>query len=183
VRPLRLGPAHHRLVDRPKPAHQSAGRRAGEPAADALRWRGPSGRPGRPPPLGRRRRSPPAWKRGVSLAGRAPPVLADPAFTNPLLVHMHALLTVTGAEGPPQGRRSGSASWARCWPASSTGGPPPSPRACPLSVPNDDAGSCISMRKPNALISAEPVDTERAERPVRWPGLAVGENAPTAPNG
>ena len=31
------------------------------------------------------------------------PLLADPAFANPLLVHMHALLTVSGAQVPTTG--------------------------------------------------------------------------------
>jgi tetratricopeptide (TPR) repeat protein len=33
----------------------------------------------------------------------APPPLADPAFANPLLVHMHALLTICGAQVPTTG--------------------------------------------------------------------------------
>ena len=36
-------------------------------------------------------------------AGQATPPLADPAFTSPLLVHMHALLTVCGAQIPTTG--------------------------------------------------------------------------------
>ena len=36
----------------------------------------------------------------VTPARQAPPLLADPVFANPLLVHMHALLTVSGAEVP-----------------------------------------------------------------------------------
>ena len=35
--------------------------------------------------------------------GQAPPVLADPVFANPLLVHMHALLSVCGAQVPTTG--------------------------------------------------------------------------------
>ena len=36
-------------------------------------------------------------------SGQAPPVLADPVFANPLLVHMHALLSVCGAQVPTTG--------------------------------------------------------------------------------
>jgi tetratricopeptide (TPR) repeat protein len=36
-------------------------------------------------------------------SGQTLPVLADPVFTNPLLVHMHALLTVCGAQVPTTG--------------------------------------------------------------------------------
>ena len=39
----------------------------------------------------------------VGPAGQAPPPLADPAFANPLLVHMHALLTICGAQVPTTG--------------------------------------------------------------------------------
>jgi tetratricopeptide (TPR) repeat protein len=40
---------------------------------------------------------------GVSPAGQEPPLLADPAFASPLLVHMHALLTASGARVPTTG--------------------------------------------------------------------------------
>ena len=36
-------------------------------------------------------------------SGQVTPPLADPAFTNPLLVHMHALLTICGAQVPTTG--------------------------------------------------------------------------------
>jgi len=39
----------------------------------------------------------------VALPGLVPPVLADAAFANPLLVHMHALLAVSGAQVPTTG--------------------------------------------------------------------------------
>jgi tetratricopeptide (TPR) repeat protein len=39
----------------------------------------------------------------VAPVGQPPPLLADPAFANPLLVHMHALLTVFGAQIPIPG--------------------------------------------------------------------------------
>ena len=39
----------------------------------------------------------------VGRADQAPPPLADPAFANPLLVHMHALLTICGAQVPTTG--------------------------------------------------------------------------------
>jgi len=39
----------------------------------------------------------------VPSAGHAPPLLADQVFANPLLVHMHALLTVSGAQVPATG--------------------------------------------------------------------------------
>lgn len=39
----------------------------------------------------------------VASAEHAPPALADPVFANPLLVHMHALLTISGAQVPASG--------------------------------------------------------------------------------
>jgi tetratricopeptide (TPR) repeat protein len=39
----------------------------------------------------------------VTSAGHAPPLLTDQVFANPLLVHMHALLTVSGAQVPATG--------------------------------------------------------------------------------
>jgi hypothetical protein len=40
----------------------------------------------------------------VTSAGYAPALLADPVFANPLLVHMHALLAVSGAQIPATGQ-------------------------------------------------------------------------------
>ena len=46
--------------------------------------------------------------------GQAPPVLADPVFANPLLVHMHALLSVCGAQVPHHRHRGPRANSRRC---------------------------------------------------------------------
>ena len=94
------GPAHYRLVGHPEPAHRQLAGELADPPLDL--------RDGELPPAGlsgQHTCALTAFAAATARSGHAagPVRLADPAFASPLLVHMHALLTVCGAQVPTTG--------------------------------------------------------------------------------